>query len=152
MFKLIPATAALLLALGLVLAGCGSSDDEATLTKAQVIVRGDAICAKTDKAQEAALRSYSPENQKSLATKAGVEKLIVEVGLPPIQTQAEELSELGAPKDDDGTFDEIVEGMEQGVEDAEADPASMEEGPNNPFASVNKLAGEYGFKVCSDVT
>lgn len=132
--------------------GCGSSGDSPPLTKAEFIKQGDAICEKTDKKQTASLKSYSKQHPpKSNTSKAAQEKLITTVGLPPIQTEAEELAALSAPSGDEEEIDAIVEGIEKAVEKGEDDPSSLLTASGGPFEPVNKLAGNYGFKACNNV-
>jgi hypothetical protein len=145
---------AALLALALLAAGCGGGGGTATatapLSKAQFIKRGDAICEKTDKTQNSAIRKYTAKHPKGASTKAGQDELITSIGLPPIQQEAEELGALGAPRGDEGKVEAIVNGIEEAVGKAEEEPESTNKaGAANPFTGVDKLAGEYGFKACA---
>jgi hypothetical protein len=80
-----------------------------------------------------------------------VEK-VIKLGLPQIQVEAEELDELGAPEGDEEQIDAIVAGIEDGLKKAEEDPISTNKsGAANPFAAVDKLTTDYGFKVCNFV-
>jgi hypothetical protein len=148
-------------------AGCGGGNDQgtgsaastgatssptsskATLTKAEFIKQADAICEKTDKVQEAGLKAYLQKKPEAQSTKAGQSKMVLAVGLPPIQTEAEELAELGAPSGDEAKVAAIVDGIEKAVEKGEAEPGSLLTG-SSPFTEVDKLAGEYGFKACNN--
>jgi hypothetical protein len=144
--------------------GCGSGDDgsssndssqasvttDPAATKASFIRQGDAICDKTDKTQEAELKAYLKKDPNAQSTKAGQSKMVLAVGLPPIQREAEELAALGAPSADAKKVEAIVEGIEEAVEKGEKDPSSVLTGSKNPFAQVDKLAAEYGFKACNN--
>ncbi len=155
--------AALLTAL--IVAGCGSSDDSTSssdggstptittnsdLTKAEFIKQGDAVCEKTDKAQEAALKVYLQKHPKATSSEDGEGKMVLVAGLPPIQVEAEELAELGAPSGDEEKVQAIVEGIEEAAEKGKENPISLVKGTKNPFIAVDKLAAEYGFKVCNN--
>ena len=75
--------------------------------------------------------------------------MVSQVVAPAIQRQAEEIDALGAPSGDEEEVEAIVEALEAGAEEAEEDPGTIVEGKTSgPFAEANKLAGEYGFKVC----
>jgi len=67
--------------------------------------------------------------------------------LPNIAKQGEELGELTPPEGDEDTVAEIVDGLDEGVEDAEADPEQLVEG-KNPLAGASSKARAYGLKVC----
>ena len=147
------------------LAGCGGidGDSQATdsttkivvttnpdLTKAELIKEGDAICEETDKTQEVGLKAYLKKNPQGQSNKAEQGKMVLAVGLPPIQQEVEELAELGAPPGDEATVQAIVGGIEKAVEEGEKDPTSLLGAANNPFTGVSKLATEYGFKECNN--
>lgn len=148
-------------------AGCGQSSDggdghtdggdgqtrvaatsaPAPLSKAQFIARGDAICEKMDKTQNAALNAYAGKHGNG--TKATQEAMVRAAGLPPIKAEIEELDALGAPKGNEAEIQAIIVGAEEAIKEAEADPESINEiGPGNPFNEVDKLAAKYGFKSC----
>jgi hypothetical protein len=146
----------------LLAAGCGGSDSASSngstaatvttnsdLTKAELIKQGDAICEKTDKVQESGLKAYTKENPKAQSNEAEQSKMVIAVGLPPIQTEVEELAALGAPSGDEDEVTAIVEGIEEAVEKGEDDPGSLL-GAKNPFTAVGKLAAAYGFKACNN--
>jgi hypothetical protein len=130
------------------LSGCGGSDDEPSLTKAEFIKQGDAICAEAEEKKNAALAKAFQKKENQSSQKAVQERLVTDVALPPIAAMAEELSDLGAP-DDKATA--IVEGYEAAVEEIEEDPAAAVSSEKGPFAQPDKLAAEYGFKECSGI-
>jgi hypothetical protein len=143
-------------------AGCGSSEssssDDATaatvttnsdLTKAELIKQGDEICEETDKAQEVGLKAYTQKHPEAQSDEKEQSKMVIAVGLPPIQEEAEELAALGAPSGDEDEVTAIVEGIEGAVEKGEDDPGSLLAG-STPFDAVDKLAAEYGFQVCKN--
>lgn len=136
--------------LPLVLAGCGGDESTAAeLTKAEFIKQADAICDKADQVQKAELNSYLKENPKATSSPAKEEEMVVAVGLPPIGDEAEELDELGVPSGDEEEVAAIVEGIEDALEQSEADPKPLTEGNEGAFVEVDKLAKEYGLKSCS---
>lgn len=145
----------------LAIAGCGGGDGSttggneastvsATITKAELIKKGDAICRKTDAIQRSAYSSYTNLNPNDVATKAGEEEAIATVALPPIEAEIQELRALGAPKSDRAEISEILENMERGLRHAERVPgAVMSAIPEPSFQRVEKLATKYGFKDCA---
>lgn len=134
----------------LLVSGCGSSESQPALTKAEFIKKGDAICRKVDEKQEAGLKTY-PKSHRSvdLNTKEGEEKVVLAVGLPPILTAADELEQLGPPAADKEKIEAIVKGLRQGVAMGKKDPLAVAEGTSNPFSEPDRLAAAYGFKACS---
>jgi len=124
--------------------GCGGSDSP---TKAEFVKQADAICAETDKTQRVGLADYQQENPGSESNEAGQSKAIVEVGLPPIRQEAEELAALEAPSGDEEKIEALVTEIEKAIEKSEADPTLLL-GAENPFDQATKLATEYGFKAC----
>jgi hypothetical protein len=142
--------------------GCGSSSGDSSstaantseakappLTKAQFIKRGDAICAKADKEQSAKVAIFVKGHLKAQSSKAAQNQMVLVAGLPPIQTEWEELAALSPPKHDEAKIEAIVNGIKAAAAKAEEKPESVLEFPT-PFAQVDKLAGKYGFKVCSE--
>jgi maltose-binding protein MalE len=140
-------------------AGCGSSSDSSadstsSLTKAALIKQGDAICKKGDDGIATALQAFlakkhlSPEKPMTPALE---KEALNTVALPSLQKQAEEIAALGAPSGDEAEVSAIVEGLETAVKEGEEDPLSLNAPSGkarNSLVEVNKLAQEYGFKVC----
>jgi hypothetical protein len=144
-------------------AGCGGSGDSSSgsgetasvttnsdLTKAALIKRGDEICEKTDKVQEEELKAYLKKNPKAESTPDAQKKMVLAAGIPPIQTEVKELAALGSPEGEEARVTAIVRGVEGAIEKGEEEPEALVTGSKNPFAAVDKLAGEYGFKACNN--
>jgi hypothetical protein len=136
------------------LAGCGGSDSSATastnttITKAQLIKQGDAICRKTDTIQREALAAYTKKHGEPTAFGA-LGKMLAKVALPPIGTEIEELAALGAPKGDELQIEVIISGFEKALKGAEERPNTLLDSGEGEFARPDKLAGNYGFKDCA---
>lgn len=141
------------LSLGLLVAGCGGGSDEEGLTKAEFIKQADAICEQANEALEGETKDYAEENGIPIDREPSdevKEELVVEVIVPNVEGQAEEISALGAPSGDEETIDELVEGIETAAGETADDPSTVIEGDEAAFAEVNKLASDYGLKVCGD--
>lgn len=130
--------------------GCGGGEETAALTKPQFIQRADAICEKADKAQQNGIMKADQKTALDKMDKAEQQELVVRVGLPPVQNEAEEIAALNAPGGDEEQIDAIVSGIEAAVKMAEEDPGSITGASPSPFLAVNKLATRYGLKVCSE--
>ncbi len=152
--RLLPSIAATatVVAIALILAGCGGSDSEASapLTKAEFIQQSDAICTESNRAQAPALHALQreAEDQSKKEQKASAEKFLKTVVFPAVQKEAEEIGELDAPKAEAAKADALVAAIEAGVKQGEKDIPAMVEGPNKQFEKANKLADAFGFEVC----
>ncbi len=134
----------------LAVGGCGSDSDSGssgTLTKAQFIVRADAICQQTDKRQAARFKTYVKENGEATSP-AGEEEIVKEVGLPEIEAEIEELRELDPPAGEEEKVGTILDQADAALKQAEDDPGSVLQKAGDPFNEVEKLAKEFGFKQC----
>jgi hypothetical protein len=140
------------LAIAILVAGCGGGD-RATLTKAELIERGDELCANAEAALAAGVHNYGHKvgfAHKLTGPNPKQERgLITEVVLPRFQALAEELGELDPPEDEAAKFEAIVEGLEEGVVEGEASPTTFRSGGNS-FEEANEKATELGFEVCGD--
>ena len=141
---------AIMALVALAVAGCGS-DSSSSLTKAEMIKQGDAICKKADERQAANFKKYVAKKSQP-GGKAGEEELIRTVGLPPLQEEVTELAELEAPSGDEVEVEAIIKAIEEGIEEGEEDPAAiLETTAGSKFAEAEKLASAYGFKNCGKV-
>jgi hypothetical protein len=137
-------------------AGCGSSNSTtettATLSKAEFLEKGNAICANGEKAQESGVNAYVEEhglanrNPSPAQEAAMVENIIV----PNIQGQINGVKALAEPASLEGQVEEAVELAEKGVEEIEAEPAMAlgNSGPN-PFAAAGKVLHSMGLTQCA---
>ncbi|HYJ21935.1 MAG TPA: hypothetical protein VEW07_07930 [Solirubrobacterales bacterium] len=125
--------------------GCGDSGDEA-LSKGAFIAQAQAICDKADDRQSSGYKAFLKENGKD-ESKAREEELVVEVGIPPIEVEIEELRELGAPDGDEDEIAAMLDGVEKAVEESKKDPLSVYTA-KTPFKAVEDQAAKYGLKKC----
>jgi hypothetical protein len=145
------AAAAVLAAL---IAGCGggdeTTDETATLTKAEFIEQGDAICQEGNDASEKEAEEFAEENGFTLekATEEQLEEAVGEVLVANLDRQLDELSALGAPEGDEERVEEIIVSLEGAVEEIEEEPSLVFEG--EVLKEPSKLAEDYGFKVCGE--
>lgn len=140
-------------AIAAIVAGCGGSDDESSsLTKTQFIAQADAICKKGNAEIESEFEAFTKKNgideneEPSKAQQAEVSEAIL---VPNIQSQSEEIRALEAPSGDEDEISAMLDSLDEGVEEVEANPqAPFESKQPDPFGPANKLAKEYGLKVC----
>ncbi len=146
------------MALGVIAAGCGSSDDSTgttnvtvTITKDQLIAQGDKICKQGDKEIEEGFERYAEENNLpdngEPNKKQGID-LVETVIVPSVKTQAELIRGLGIPEGDEDEVEAMLDGLDEAVEEAEENPESLFDEKSDPFGDPNQRAEDYGFKVC----
>jgi hypothetical protein len=131
----------------LALAGCGDDggSDSEELTKAELIEKGDAICAEGDDVIDAAENDFAdPENP----TVEEIDAAIEDVVLPEYRRQLEELEELEPPADDADTVDEMLEHLEAAIDAMEEDWQSEE--TSTEFEEASRIATDYGFEECGE--
>ncbi len=154
MNKAFLAVVAVLVALAAIVAGCGGGDDTTdetvTLTKAEFIKQGDAICKKGNDQSEKEAEEFAEDNDFSLekASKDQLEEAVSEVLVPNLERQTEELDALGAPEGDEDEVEAIIVSLEDATGEIEDDPGIVFQG--GVLKKPSKLAESYGFKVCGE--
>lgn len=142
-----------------IIAGCGggsdSSSTEATtssLTKAEFLKQGNAICAKGNKEIEEGFEEFQKENQlqKKRPTKAQLTEAIETIVLPKVRRQIEGVKALAAPSGEEAEVEAITDAAEEALEKGEEDPAALTSEKADPFAKANKLARDYGLVKCGE--
>jgi hypothetical protein len=147
------------LAIASIAAGCGSSNDSSTestasLSKAEFLKKGNAICAAGNREIEAGFESFAKENQISenkQPTEAQAAELAETILVPSVSSQLEEIEALGVPGGDEEQLDEIFAAVEGAIEKAEEEPEVLfSSNGNNAFAKANRLSREYGLTTCGE--
>jgi hypothetical protein len=131
-----------------VLAGCGGGGSD-TPTKAAFVKQADAVCKQADDEQTKGLEEAAKQGSLNKMSSAEQLDLAVEVGLPPIQKEAEELGELTPPAGDEGEVEAFVKSIEEATKKAEADP-SLLNGGSGPFKKADQMGKSYGFEACAE--
>lgn len=145
---------AVLVALAALVAGCGGSDDTTdetvTLTKAEFIKQGDAICKEANEENETEAEEFAEENDFKLekASKGQLEEAVAEVLVPSLNKQVEELDALGAPEGDEEQVEEIIVSLEDVAAEVEDDSSLVFE--EKTLEKPSQLANAYGFEVCGE--
>jgi hypothetical protein len=133
--------------------GGGSSSENAPSKKA-FLKQADAICEKADAREGAGLSSYSAKHPQPTSgdPKAWEEQLAAAVGLPALQSEAEELRALQPPADGEDQVAAITDAIEAAVEQGEESPGEIIlPAGENAFAEAEELARAYGLKVCGEI-
>ena len=143
-----------LVALAAVAAGCGDDEDAGaeTLTKAEFIKRGDAMCQRANKEFQRDLQALGTENRKKGVTGRTLREEGIEISekifLPNTQSRADRLAAIPPPSGDEGEIEAIVKAIERGIAKGEEDPNTLFNQNAYPFDEANQLQQKYGFKVC----
>jgi len=152
------------LVIGVIVAGCGSSGDgdstadkgdattatTAAITKAELIKKADAICAKSGKESEVDYAAFVKENKIPKGKEpspAQFAEIGEEILIPVLQQSVDEIRALGAPAGDEAEVTAYLAGVEEAIEKVEKDPKTAKS-PSTLLANSDKVARKYGFKVC----
>ncbi len=140
--------AALLVGLGAG-AGCGISGSSttgdpptATLTKAELLSKANAICRRANRKQNAAAQK---EHGNSPPTTAQIMSFAKDTAIPGISAQVKALRTLGSPSP---TVTRMLNIAEQALDRVRRDPALLA-GESDPFANFRRLAHAYGLTACA---
>lgn len=143
------------LIVGVCVAGCGSSSSTTTettaaITKAEFVAKGNAVCVKGEKAQEAEINAYIKKNglENQKPTKAQNVEIVETVLAPNIQSQINGVKALGAPSGEEQQVNSALELSQQTLERIEANP-ELAFGKGNVFAAAGKQLHALGLKECA---
>lgn len=140
---------------GLLLVGCGGGGDgtesTGTLTKAQFLKKGNAICAKGTK--EFGKGDVAFWNQhggpRSNVSQALTNELQLTVLLPIRKRELREIRALGLPKGDEPYVEKMLAAWEEGIQTGEEEPASLDSGgPEYAFYKSYSMGNDYGLTKC----
>lgn len=133
------------LVLAVAAVGCGGSDKK-TLSKAEFLKKGNAICQKgNQEIQAAGQKIFTSKKRPPQAKLLAFAKGTI---LPSVQQQVNQIRDLGAPKGDESKVKAIVDAAQAGVDKAKQNPAVLTQQGEGPFKRADALARAYGLKVC----
>jgi hypothetical protein len=118
------------------------------LTKAEFIKEAKQICREGSNKKEEAILSLAKlatESNKPPSPQA-VEKVATVVVFPTYSEVLDQISQLEAPKGDEGAINEVLRKYEADLESAEASP--IKAAKVNMFADANDAGDAYGLKSC----
>lgn len=136
----------------MLLGGCGggadsdANPDGAPIAKAQLVERGDAICA----AAEEKATAVSSELFGSQTSGADFQEEIIERVLPVYEGMIDDIEKLGMPEGDEEELDALFGAMRERVELLRQSPNGLEESSAVRAQYREMLAGVkgYGFQRC----
>ena len=155
----------LVLAMGLVAAGCGDDDDETTtaatsettggvvagapLSEDEFIAEADAICEAGDAEIDAAAQDFFPEGgSPGIAEETAFAS---EVLLPSIQEQIDQIRGLTPPEGSEDDVTAFLDTAQETVDELKEDPTPLTGGGSggDPFTETERLATQLGLQVCA---
>jgi len=151
------------LVVGICVAGCGSSNSTSTetttaISKAEFVAKGNAVCVKGEKAQEAEINAYfkktGPVNQKlskarKILFRAESRRERVETILAPnIQSQINGVKALGAPSGEEQQVSSALELSQKALEEIKANP-ELAFDKTDVFAAAGKQLHALGLTKCA---
>jgi hypothetical protein len=156
-FRLIALIGAVM-AFAAIVAGCGSSsssttESTATLSKAEFVKQGNAICEAGNKEINAGFEEFAKEKEfskKNQPTKAEIEEGAEEVVVPSVRSQIEQIKELGAPEGEEEKVEAFLENAEAQLEKGEENASLLAEESAHLFASVNEEGKALGLTACAE--
>lgn len=138
----------------LVVAGCGSSggtESAPSLTKAEFLKKGNAICAKGGEEINKAYEEFSRKHVAGGKTpsEALLDEAAAEIVLPVREGEVRQLRALGAPSGQEERVDKMLTAWEEGIEKGEEDPNSLRKaGPEFAFYKSYSMGIDYGLTKC----
>jgi hypothetical protein len=148
-FRLIALIGAVM-AFAAIAAGCGSSDSTtdstASLTKAEFLKQGNAICAAGNEEINAGFNKFLPKGKQP--SKAELDEAMETVLIPSISKQVEEIRALGAPEGEEEAVEDFLAGAEEELEKGEEEPASL--ATNASFSKTNREGKAIGLTSCAE--
>lgn len=140
-----------LVALCLVLGGCGSSSSASSepLSKAQYVEQGNKVCKEGVAEKDQAVKKGLQETPRDEFPKLSQETLkrLGEDALPSFQKIVTELTELTPPAKDSATIEKITAELEGALAKTEAEPVLLAKG--DPFRKSGAALRAYGLENCA---
>jgi hypothetical protein len=138
------------LAIALVAAGCGSSSNDnsttASLSKAEFLKQGNAICDAGNKEINAGFEETLPKGKQP--SKAELDEAMETVLIPSVTKQVEEIRALGAPEGEEEAVEDFLVGAEEELEKGEEEPASL--ATEASFNKTSQEAKAIGLTSCAE--
>ncbi len=124
-------------------AGCGSSS-KPTITKAEYVKKGNAICAHGNATQQAAAASLGEH-----PSQAQIEALVTGTLIPGIQSQIDAIRALGAPSGEEATVSHMLDVAQEDLDKVKSNPSALAQESAHPFANFAAIAHPYGLTECA---
>lgn len=124
-------------------AGCGGSGESDPLNQRQFETAADSICANAGKQRKVAAEGLEEGSGGSpVEAEDGVDQL-----LAPVETMISELDDLNPPAKQKAELEGLVEALEDGISELEADPGGIDSAM--AFAAADQRAEQAGLPECA---
>jgi hypothetical protein len=158
-------------AVGLVVAGCGNSDDgdgngsvsgsetnsqanvsvtTSSLTKAQFVEKATRVCEderQTIPTRSEAYQRTAPKDQSATEAYEGGVRAVL---LPTFQAEVDGITDLGAPKGEEKRVEAILTARQQAIDEVEELKSIKSiDDVTGHFAEANELMRKYGLTNCT---
>jgi type IV secretory pathway TrbL component len=134
---------------GTIVVGAAASAFAQPLSKSEFKKQANAICAEgnqqIDAVAEQIFAGLSENQQPSLDQLTA----FAAVAVPNIKQQIDDVAALEAPKSLQAKVKKLVKTARAAVAKVEADPSTLADEKNNPFAASDKQAKKLGLKECA---
>jgi len=139
---------------GLLAAGCGEEEDQGGFSpvvsdptsKVEFLRQADEICFSTESRIEAAADDLLAG--KGEPAPEEVEEVAIGIVVPALETEVAAIGALSVPEGDGDQVQAIVEATQAGIDEIEADPQSLLDGPPDSLVEAEQLARRYGSRQC----
>ncbi len=129
-------------------AGATGATDAVAESKEQWIATADEVCANADEELANALQQVGlTEDSTDAELQSAVETTVI----PIQQSVLDTLRGLAPPEGEEESVNELLDSLESGLAEIEADPAAaLDEGAGNPLDEASELAADYGLQECGE--
>ena len=143
------------LGVGLAASGCGGSKKGTastatapTLTKAQFIAQGNAICTEGNQKQKATQKALEKLVGNHAPTEAQIAAYLNGSFAPLIQTQIDRIKALGAPAGEQATVTSMLALAQTDLNKVKSNPKLLVS-ESHPFRDFARTAHAYGLTACA---
>jgi hypothetical protein len=137
-------------ALAMLVGGCGGSSEDESLTKAEFISQADAICTEANEEYKADYEAFLEEesiDKEQLPSEAQGLEFLEEAFASNAENRLNALRDLSPPAADEKEVEAFFDATEQGLEKVEKNVKTLYDDPTT-FTKARELGSAYGFKVC----
>jgi|ERR1700761_2934438 len=139
----------LILAIGLLSVGCGSSGDSETrvISRAEFLAKAQAICKKGSGKIGKQYAYWAERAHLHTDSEEFMDKMAAKVEIPVKARQVRELRALGLPAASEKKLEVFLAAMEEGIEKGKKDPSTLRVG-DFAFQRAFEMAESVGLKAC----
>ena len=122
------------------MAACGDSSKAATISKAEFLTKGNAICAT--------LNAHLADVGAGITTEEAAVAYLGDEFVPGLTDTVNQIRALGFPKGDEALLGGLMDDTDAVLADITADPTTFAAATEDPFADINAQLITYGLTVC----